>query len=194
MSHVIQGSFELKYPTTNEFTRFTIRSNALVRPEELLTAVVKHGSIKMYGLVDKHSPETMHTFFIVGTGRQIPDEYVNNIYHVASFLLSDEKFGYHIYGLKAVLEVEEKPYKFVEIVFKIGADPEEVVVQMGRVHHFVAANAHAVRYEPQTMQNVVLLGLRDKGAGIEREEEFLELRQDLEDDQSTVQSFRVYSA
>jgi hypothetical protein len=195
MSSVIQGSFDLKYPKTSAFTTFTVRANALVRPEDFLNVVIKHGSLKMYGLVDKATPEIDHTFFMVGTGQAIPGEIIDRLFHVASFLLSDQNYGYHIYGLKAEAPAGEvKPYKFIEISFKLNADPTEVSEQMSRVHDFVGEWAPVVRYEPQTTSTVLVLGLLDKDAEIERTDGFLELRQDLEDDQDTVHSFRVYSA
>jgi hypothetical protein len=45
MSSVIQGSFDLKYPKTSAFTTFTVRANALVRPEDFLNVVIKNGSL-----------------------------------------------------------------------------------------------------------------------------------------------------
>jgi hypothetical protein len=199
MSHIAQFSFPLDYPTSG-FSLHRVLSHDFVRPEDFLKAIVQHGNIKMHGLVDTSTPETEHQFFLIGTGKRIPKDLVeilDRIFHVATISLSDGKYGYHLYGVKkeaAVAEKDAQPYKYVEIAFRLGASDADISDIMSRVHDFVGANAPAVRYEPQSTKTVLVLALLDRDAEVERSEDFLELRADLEDDESTIQSFRVYSA
>lgn len=196
MSQFFQYSYGVEYPTKS-FKRFVIKAPNFIRPQELISAVNQHGEIKLHAVVDSQSEITDHEFLLVGTGAQIPAEYIDRIYRIAALNLADGKYGYHLYGLidssESLKSLEAAPYKFVEIIYQSKIAVGDMSNFLAIIHNFVTNNDSAVKYESITNQGIVI-SFCDRSAEIELSEEFIELRDYFEDCDEMIKSFRVYSA
>jgi hypothetical protein len=97
MSHLKQFSFVIENFTKQQVSHLSIDTHPFQLPAELLGVVNQNGEVKIHGIVDVNQPKTIEEFLIVGTGGTVPSELLARLYRVGTVLLSDNRFGYHVY-------------------------------------------------------------------------------------------------
>lgn len=97
MSHLKQFSFAVENFTNQQVSHISIETHPLQLPTEILGVVNQNGQVKIHGIVDVNQAKTIEEFLIVGTGGTVPSELLQRLYRVGTVLLSDNRFGYHVY-------------------------------------------------------------------------------------------------
>lgn len=99
MSHLKQFAFPIENFTNQPVSHISIDTHPFQLPAELLGVVNQNGQVKIHGIVDVNQPKTVEEFLVVGTGGTIPPELLQRLYRVGTVLLSDNRYGYHVYHL-----------------------------------------------------------------------------------------------
>ena len=99
MSKYMQHSFPVE-ASSQSFKRpfiFEADAHPFVNGHRSLSVVNQHGTPKIYGLVDTHQEVRRVRFLILGTGHEVPEEIVDRLHFLGSILLSDGRYGHHVY-------------------------------------------------------------------------------------------------
>lgn len=99
MSKYVQHSFPVE-ASTESFKRpfiFEADAHPFVNGHRCLSVVNQGGTPKIYGLVDTHQEMRQVRFLIIGTNHEVPEELIDRLHLVGSVLLSDGRYGHHVY-------------------------------------------------------------------------------------------------
>jgi hypothetical protein len=183
MSHLKQFAFAIENFTNQQVSHVSIDTHPFQLPAELLGVVNQNGQVKIHGIVDVNQPKTVEEFLVVGTGGTIPPELLERLYRVGTVLLSDNRYGYHVYHLGerrgipttgSDLGITPKFKLSLNLEDACNTEDDEVVELIEHLKAFCAKHSGLVRLHlEQSEEGIIeLFGFNDE---FSHDQEFLNL-------------------